>query len=465
MQIVRFYAASEPLRAATACLLCLWLGACSGGGSDGVGGIPSDDPSGADAAPGLIGDGSGLEVDLVPEPVAGLRGVAYTDREIELFWQRSAFDSPIVGYRIERDGVQLELRDGLSYYDDAVEPGSTYRYAIRAVTADGRVGRAAEIVLVTEPAGPEITLEGSEPLVDYLFRLLAREPLADFRRIADEVYRARGDTQDAAAHGLLETARRFDPDVEAFVTEYGCQEGGEFEFQSYSTSTGGGIGRFTGCALPAFAEGHVIDGDFDWQLTIVKFVYNPGGDVDIGFDDMSLGAGAQGARRLTGSWSRGSGSASSAEVWSGSEYLQSAFEGQTRWTIERLSVFEGTVRGANPEPWRRRLEAAFRIQSPATGNRPLEVRISEPFEQEAENACYVRGRLEVDAVDGTRLVAVADNGDPASFRLEVHQGGEAVARDVPWSAVAWPGALLVPRVPNDDVRPIASAQVANPACP
>ncbi len=61
---------------------------------------------------------------LPPEPT-GLKGVVYTDTEIELFWDRSS-DTNIVNYTVSRDGAALSTVDALSYFDNTVVSGTTY---------------------------------------------------------------------------------------------------------------------------------------------------------------------------------------------------------------------------------------------------------------------------------------------------------------------------------------------------
>ena len=97
--------------------------------------------------------------------------------------------------------------------------------------------------------------------------------------------------------------------------------------------------------------------------------------------------------------------------------------------------------------------AAFadRITAPWTGGEPLEIRAEEGFRIplppgiDSERRTYTSGTLVAEAVDGSRLVLDAGNGDPASVTLTVEADGSASA-----FTVAVGDELQIPCTPSRD---------------
>ena len=87
-----------------------------------------------------------------------LRGVVYNNAEIENFWDRAPTETGVIAYRIERNGEVLEpARDGLSYYDNSVQPWQSYTYEITPLGAGDFIGASSQIILITPPSAPEIS--------------------------------------------------------------------------------------------------------------------------------------------------------------------------------------------------------------------------------------------------------------------------------------------------------------------
>ncbi len=88
--------------------------------------------------------------DSAVSTVSGLNGVAYSSSALEIFWQAATSTSSYVtGYEIRRNGSVLETREGLSFFDQNLEPDTDYTYEIRAVDADGNVGRPSAVAVRT----------------------------------------------------------------------------------------------------------------------------------------------------------------------------------------------------------------------------------------------------------------------------------------------------------------------------
>lgn len=80
----------------------------------------------ADVQVDTVDDSAGTDnTDLnKPDEPVGLKGVVYTDTEIELFWDRNT-DTSVIEYTVKRDEQTLTTVDALSYYDNTVLPGTT----------------------------------------------------------------------------------------------------------------------------------------------------------------------------------------------------------------------------------------------------------------------------------------------------------------------------------------------------
>lgn len=78
-------------------------------------------------------------VDRPAEPT-GLTAVIYNPNEIELFWERlTTLPNDFNGYEIWRNHEFIAFTRGISFYDNTVQPNSTYHYDIVAVERDGTI--------------------------------------------------------------------------------------------------------------------------------------------------------------------------------------------------------------------------------------------------------------------------------------------------------------------------------------
>lgn len=69
----------------------------------------------------------------LPTAPTNVRIIQYSSTAMEVFWEPSLDNGFIVGYEIYRDGVLLDFKDGVSYYDRSLQPAEKYTYSIVAV--------------------------------------------------------------------------------------------------------------------------------------------------------------------------------------------------------------------------------------------------------------------------------------------------------------------------------------------
>jgi Domain of unknown function (DUF4434)/Domain of unknown function (DUF5109) len=92
---------------------------------------------------------------IAPSTPAGLAAVATGPLTVALSWQPSTDAGGVVGYQLYRDGTLVRTVHGAGTTAvDAVDPSSTYRYAVRALDPSGNVSAASAIATVTTPAAP-----------------------------------------------------------------------------------------------------------------------------------------------------------------------------------------------------------------------------------------------------------------------------------------------------------------------
>lgn len=86
------------------------------------------------------------------QPPAGLSAATYSSSAVEVFWIRT---EGAVEYTVSRGNDLLELIDGTSFFEEGLEPNTTYQYEIRSVDADGNESEASLITVSTRGGIPE----------------------------------------------------------------------------------------------------------------------------------------------------------------------------------------------------------------------------------------------------------------------------------------------------------------------
>ena len=87
-----------------------------------------------------------------PNTPRDLSGTVYSSTAIEVFWSRS-IDANIVRYDIYRDARFVASVPGPSWFDNSLNPSSTYRYAVVAVDSNGTGSVASSTLQLSTPSG------------------------------------------------------------------------------------------------------------------------------------------------------------------------------------------------------------------------------------------------------------------------------------------------------------------------
>jgi chitodextrinase len=93
-----------------------------------------------------------------PSTPFGLIGSAESDTSIALSWEAATDDSgEVAGYRITRDGGQIDDVGTTTYTDSGLSPGTTYAYEVTAYDAAGNTSQASSVTVTTTGALPTPT--------------------------------------------------------------------------------------------------------------------------------------------------------------------------------------------------------------------------------------------------------------------------------------------------------------------
>ena len=93
------------------------------------------------------------------QPPANLSAETYSSSAVEVFWSRT---QGAVAYIVRRDNELLEQIDGTSFFEEGLEPRTTFQYEIRSVDAAGNESGSALITVTTRGGNPET--DPSRPL-------------------------------------------------------------------------------------------------------------------------------------------------------------------------------------------------------------------------------------------------------------------------------------------------------------
>ena len=87
------------------------------------------------------------------------------------------------------------------------------------------------------------------------------------------------------------------------------------------------------------------------------------------------------------------------------------------------------------------MSGSFSIQSPATGNKPVDVRVSTDFLSEVENDTnFQTGSMELSGRDGSVLIFNAGNDDTSNVQITLESDEGTMTFQEPWST--WSGILI-----------------------
>ncbi len=356
-------------------------------------------------------------VDVSLGATNNLRGVVYNNAEIEIFWDRSSSEAEVIAYQIERNGdVLAPARDGLSYFDDTVEPGQSYTYEVTPLGVENSIGSAAQIMLVTPPNIPEISATNVLERFNYLISLASSESVTNSLNVPPP--EAGGNTSSESGPDGVETI-------------YECTVSGRRISRQSSNAVPFSSTTYEACRSSEAYVNTLISGSFSSAGNLSSAALNSGFGTDRAWSDVSVLKSDQQLIEFSGFVNDFSGSAGDSESWR-LEYEATAFEGRTDLAVA-ISVSDGTTSGDPRAVYARTWRADITIQSPITNNRLIVLETVEPFSSPNTNGCYETGNLVATAVDGTRLEVDVDTGNLATFYLDAIVDGEVFRQELFWS--------------------------------
>ena len=384
-----------------------------------------------------------------------LTGVVYTDTETELFWTRSDADG-VVAYLIKRDENELATLDALSFYDNTVEPGTTYEYTVQAVKNNEESGTVSSLFLTTPEAAPTINESNAEDLIAQVIPVMQGIP---FKEMIDQVLVMEDVMTDtdasavAIANGFTLQSRM--PNPEGFIAfSHTCESGGTAEGGRFDSGLSNYFGTFSNCAI-GFEPVLTFSGDFVIGRQLVKYVNNSGSTTNLDLRAFSVTDTDGNVQSFNGDFGFFPGSNSTnwnfkngvtrdrdenGDIIETSEpftFISPAFEGRTQILISRISHNRGMIRpDGQPDEmfvFRHDLFADFSMQSPATGNKTITVTTPVVFLADSENNNFTTGQLLITADDGSELLLDADTGDASTVLLSVLTDGVREDRTLVWA--------------------------------
>jgi len=405
---------------------------------------PTTDTQGVDSTP------AGTSVDAPsPLPPTNLRGVAYTDTEIELFWDRST-DASVTRYRISQDGTELVEIDALSYYDNSVTPGNTFEYTVQSIDNNGNAGAAASIFLTTPAAAPTINAGNADQIIGFVVGIVNGEQFANLIDVASTM----SDlvvNNETADNGFVETDRFLSEDEARQIREFNCSSG-TFTSGITFNALPSANGEFTDCdsaVYPTFS----LNGSFlNWR-ELSDYVNNPGLSNDMELRELSITHDSGQQESISGDFLRFDGNANS---WSYQpittviqdennnpilddngvaltettpmRYTSPAFAGQTTVLVTDISISHGIfTNGINHN-----FSAEFTVQSPETGNKLITVTTPVRFSRIATNFFTV-GQMHLSAADGSLIIIDANTGDSNTVRISMTSDGITTEEISAWT--------------------------------
>jgi len=112
--------------------------------------------------PALSSQSASLQSDPPPPPPANVAAVPQSPTQILVTWDDVSGwhdgDDEVEEYRVYRDGNLVATPSGTSHLDSGLQPGTTYRYEVSAVSEDDdKEGGKSHPVTATTPPAPDVT--------------------------------------------------------------------------------------------------------------------------------------------------------------------------------------------------------------------------------------------------------------------------------------------------------------------
>ncbi len=402
----------------------------------------SDSPASGSPDESATDEEAQPQLPSTPSPI-NVRGIVYTDTEIEIFWDRADPSANIVSYQIYRDGLKLDTRDALSFYQNNLQPGTTYEYSVVAVDSSGGESEPISRFLTTREAYQAINPRNALDIVSQVASVVNEEPMQPYLSLwlgAKDFNDT--NTDESASVGLEYLTSDFSTNY--FIHSFGCSNnGGALEVgRTPSLQDWRGFVEADSCVAPftpitanAVASGRVSD---SW--TLVRAVVNPGSIYTATFENMS-------ATLHTGQLTQlsmgleGQAGARSTRAWNGTtfggaqtNYVATAFGGSTFINMNSLARTSGRLLEPDATIWERTLAADFEVQSQDTGNKAITVTTLQPFRTLSHDSCFETGVLQATGSDGSSLTLNAGNGEVDTFDLIVISNGSTISQTLAWNS-------------------------------
>ena len=378
---------------------------------------------------------------VVPGAPANARLERYSTTAAELFWERPPAAERVRSTEVLRDGAPLGTAEGNSFFDDTLEPGRRHVYELTAIGADGARSPTTRVVAPADTgSGPGGTTDAPTALLarlDVLFAIANGDALEIAQAVRANALRA-GNSRFEREYGDPQR-----PNVT--IGEFRCEGGGTARATLTATI---GSERLLDLVLDGCRFGAVtVSGRFDDRtlpgrtgIPVPPSYVGVESGRSYAIEDFRLtderdartialsGYSRQGVvgddyRRFTASWG------------AASMVLEAAGE---RREVESLATETRFERTDDGEPFTATLRTSFvaRLDGAAGTTR---VTTPTPFVRPVDGVGeYASGVLSVIGPD-YRYELDADNGDPASFRLDASVGEagaeSVVSYAIPWSAV------------------------------
>lgn len=359
-----------------------------------------------------------LTLDTLNASPVNLTGVAYTDTETEIFWEAANTGVAVAGYTIVRNGTTIaESLDALSYYDNTVVPGVSYEYQVIAFDSANRRSSAVAVTIETPAAYATINSDNYLELTRYLFSI----GNASFTTRSEAFVNSFSIDSLYLTTAFSQISSRFDPEFSRAFVDYSCQQGGTYVNSPSGSSTGGEFGEFDQCE---FAD-TLVNGSYNISNSLSSFVFNPGLTQDTTYNLMTSSPPASPATQIMGTSSFFGGQHMQVLSWNVNRYMSPSFNGMTLVSdfSSRLSTGAPLNEEFEPMPFQGSFVTSFDIQSPETGNKPINYSTTETLMKTARESEYEAGVVTAMGNDGSSLSIDFNTGDSNTAIITVVSEG------------------------------------------
>lgn len=379
--------------------------ASTNGGSENDSNQSSDDASTPE-------ESTGQSPSAVPE----LSGVAYTDTEAELFWERATdSDGVIVGYNIHRDESLLaRTLDATSYFDDTATPGTTHTYSVIAVDNSNNFSEASEITISIPEQYDALNSENYQDIVRYIISTYSGNTVVDSM------------VQPFLALDSVEpdSITPVEPGSYLFIEAYTCANGG--------TATSTGYAGYEGASEIVFNDCQIDD---DVYTGNVAYSYYNGQSRTRDYENYVATSSSGEAIRIDGNYYSANfvcGSDNNrARSFSGLNWSNESYGGATVISDATTRVDHGTLCG---EAWRANMLGSITLRAPETGNKTLTIDVTTDFFTTNEESLNLEsGRMAITASDDSSLVLESDSGDIRTVNITIVNTNGVQNFSEPWA--------------------------------